>query len=102
MTLTLYQQTDQLITISGVVDSSGLNVVGATITGQIVDKTKTAVANGSLTFTDVARTSGSYSAVLPHGFNPSAGGGYTLQITGSYSGASFYTEVSCIVATNTL
>jgi hypothetical protein len=100
-TLTLYGATDQLITITGVIDSGGLNVVGATITGQIVDKTGVSVANGALTFADVTRISGSYSAILSYLFQPAAKS-YTLQITGVSSGNHFYTEVACIVATNTL
>lgn len=97
-TLTLYKANDQVITLTGITDLVPTAIVGATITGVIVNKSGATVTSAPITFGDVSGAPGTYQGALPASFSPPATTGYVLQITGSHSGIAFYFEVACTVA----
>jgi hypothetical protein len=98
MAITLYQNNDQIITLQGITNAQGTAVTGATITGVINDRTGASVANGSMTFGDVAGSPGTYEGNVTAAFSPAVATTYTLVVSGSHLGASFTFQTGVSVA----
>ena len=77
---------DQLIQLTGLVDQTGSAVTGATITASL-SRSGVALANSTMTFTDVVGQAGNYTGTLS-GFNASAGPAI-LQVSGNHNGVNF-------------
>ena len=99
MSLTLYNGNNtQNITIAGLTNASGSLVSDATITGTLV---RNGVAlGGSLSFSPLSGTAGSYVATLAS--LSAAIGPATLQVSGTEGGVSFSFNVYVTVAVRCL
>jgi hypothetical protein len=100
--ITLYNANDNVVNLTGVTDTTGAPITGASITGLIVDKTGTAVVGtpNPITFGDVSGSPGSYAGPVPA--LVATAGTYTLRVSGTHTGVTLYAEVACAIATRTL
>jgi hypothetical protein len=98
--LNLYINNDQLLTLTGVVDTTGTPIVGATISSVLLDSKGSVITGTSVTYTDVAGQAGSYSGVLSN-LSASPGTG-TLQITGTKGAVHFGANVAVVIAARVL
>jgi len=82
--LILFAQNDNLVQLTGVTDSTGTPVTGATLTGSLTPVNGGA-ATAALTFGDTAGEPGNYQAPLIAA-NVPAPGAYTLVVSGTANG----------------
>ena len=98
-TLILYQDNDQTVLLTQLVDYNGNLLTTATLTGAIVNgEAETVLA---LTFSPVEGSPGNYSAPIPSA-NVPALGQYLMNIRGTAAGWQMFVQFQCIVTTRTI
>lgn len=96
----IYQSNSQRISVT-VRDADRLLVSGATVVANLVDGSNQNVS-GATNLSMAEGDPGVYTAIIAATFNPPANKNYTLQVTASKAGQSFYGEAAVEVRKRTV